>query len=68
MGLPSLHPTLTIGIDSALASEYRDAYHRALGSPDKIKQTLEEFIVGFVEDRLAEELAFVKEEIANDHR
>lgn len=68
MGKHALPPTLTIKIDSALATEYRDAYRRALGSCDEIKQTLDEFIAGFVEDRLAEEIAFFEEEIASDRR
>lgn len=68
MGIPSSQPTLTIKIDSVLATEYRDAYHRALDSRNEIKQTLDEFIAGFVEDRLAEEIAFFEEEIASDRR
>ena len=66
--MPIFHPTITIKVDSALATEYSEAYRRALGSRDKIKQPLEEFIVGFVEDRLAEEIAFLEQEIFSDQR
>lgn len=66
--MPSFHPTITIKVDSVLATEYGYAYRRALGSRDEFKQTLEEFIVGFVEDRLAEEIAFLEQEISNDQR
>ena len=65
---PSLHQTLTIKIDTALATEYRDTYCLALGSHNEIKQTLDEFIARFVEDRLAEEIAFFEAEIASDSR
>ena len=68
MSIPSSQPTLTIKIDSDLATEYRDAYRRALSSRDEIKQTLDEFIAGFVKDRLAEEIAFFEKEIASDRR
>lgn len=65
---PFPHPILTIKITSALAAEYRKAYRRAFGSHDEIKQTLEEFIAGFVEDRLAEEIEFLEKETESDGR
>lgn len=68
MSIPSSQLTLTIKVDSDLATAYRDAYRRALSSRVEIKQTLDEFIAGFVEDRLAEEIAFFEKEIASDRR
>ena len=62
------YPTLTINIDSALASRYRDAYQLALGSSYEVKQTIDEFIAEFVEDRLAEEISFFEDEVASDSR
>lgn len=60
------HPqaTLTIKIDAGLAAEYRDAYLCTFGTRSDKTKTLADFIVGFVEDRLAEEVAFIEEEIA----
>ena len=68
MSLPSSHLTITIKIDSALATKYKSAYLRALGSRHDTKRTIDKFIAGFVEDRLVEEIAFFEEEIANDRR
>lgn len=68
VGTPSSQPTLTIKINSDLAIEYRNAYRHALSSRDEIKQSLDEFIAGFVEDRLAEEIAFFEKEIASNSR
>ena len=62
----SSHPALTIKVNSILATAYWDAYHRALGSRDDTKQTLNQFITGFVEDQLAQEIAFFEKEIASD--
>lgn len=64
----SPHPTLTIKIDHVLAAEYRDAYRRALGSNNEVELALDEFVAGFVEDRLSEEIAFLGEEFATDQR
>lgn len=68
MARPTPQPPLTIKIDAALAAEYRTAYRRAFGTRDDAKKTLEEFIAGFVEDRLAEEIAFVEAETASGRR
>ena len=68
MSIPSSQSTLTIKIDSDLATAYRDAYRRALSSRVEIKQTLDEFIAGFVEDRLTEEIAFFEKEIVGNRR
>lgn len=68
MSIPSSQPPLTIKVDPNLAAAYRDAYIRTLGSRVEIKQTLDEFIAGFVEDRLTEEIAFFEKEIASDRR
>jgi hypothetical protein len=54
--------TLQIEIDASLATRYRSAYKRAFGSDNDSKQGLEEFMAGFVEDRLAEELEFAEDE------
>lgn len=61
MDKPFFHRNIIIKVVSSLA-EYRKAYRRVLVSRDEIKQTLEEFIAGFVEDRLAEEIEFLDEE------
>ena len=68
MSIPSSHSTITIKIDSVLAAKYKDVYRCALGSHNATKQTLNKFIAGFVEDRLAEEIAFLEKEIASDLR
>lgn len=65
---PVPQPTLIVKIDAALAAEYRDAYLRAFGARDSSTKSLQEFIAGFVEDRLAEEIAFVEEETASGRR
>ena len=67
MSTPSSQPTLTIKVDADLATAYRDAFLRTLSSRIEIKQTLDEFIAGFVEDRLTEEIAFFEKEIASDY-
>lgn len=53
---------LTIKIDARLAGAYRRAYARAFGDEHSNDKTPEEFIAAFVEDRLAEEIAFCEEE------
>ncbi len=62
MPKPSRQNTLTIKIDADLAKQYRAAYVRAFGTAADLKKPIEDFIAGFVEDRLAEEIAFVEEE------
>lgn len=68
MSSPSSPPTINIKIDSVLATKYKDTYHRALGSRNVTKQTLDKFIAGFVEDRLIEEIAFFEEEIVSNRQ
>lgn len=68
MSSPSSRSTLTIEIDLNLATAYRDAYKQTFSSRVKTKQTLDKFIAGFVEDRLAEEITFLEQELANDHQ
>lgn len=62
MAIPIPHSTLVIEIDAVLAVTYRDAYLRIHVSRDEVKQTLEAFVAGFVEDRLAEEIVFLENE------
>jgi hypothetical protein len=68
MPTPRPQPTLKIEIDASLAVAYRDAYGRVFGAADDAEKSLEEFIAGFVEDRLAEETSFVKEEASEAAR
>ncbi len=64
---PKRWPTITIKIDAALAADYRTACIRAFGASAAGKKPLDEFITGFVEDRLAEEIAFAEDEAATEH-
>jgi hypothetical protein len=66
MTRPTAKPLLTIKIDAALAAEYAKGYLRAFGTAEEAKKSLEEFIAGFVEDRLCEEIAFVEEEVSTN--
>ena len=50
---------LTIKIDAHLAADYRTAYERAFTSNEAKQKSLADFVAGFVEDRLAEEIEFV---------
>lgn len=62
MAKPATQPNLIVEIDASIAARYRAAYALAFGSGDTLQQPLENFIASFVEDRLAEELAFVDDE------
>jgi hypothetical protein len=64
MGKSAPRRTLTVEIDASLAAAYKEAYDRAraFGSEVTRQQPLDDFIAGFVEDRLAEELAFAEDE------
>jgi hypothetical protein len=55
-------------IDTRLATAYRKAYLAAFGSSHSSKKPLKEFIAGFVEDRLAEEIEFATNHIQNEPR
>lgn len=66
MTRPVRNPRLLIEVDEALAAEYRSAYVRAFGSHKDRRQRLEKFIAGFTEDRLREELEFVRHEARED--
>lgn len=59
---------IIIRINSTLATTYRKAYRRAFGSHDKAEQTIEEFMSGFVEDRLTEEIEFLERETEGARR
>lgn len=63
MAKPSPQPTLTIEIDASLAAHYRTVYSDAFGSDETRDQPLDRFIAGFIEDCLAEELAFAEDEL-----
>jgi hypothetical protein len=53
---------LTVAVDARLADDYREAYTRAFGRTLASHQSLSEFIAGFVEDRLIEEIKFARAE------
>jgi hypothetical protein len=54
--------TITITIDARLATAYRKSYEQAFGSPGTKGKSLQEFIAGFVEDRLVDEMEFTRSE------
>lgn len=60
--MPSKAPLLPVNVDARLAGEYRVAYERAFGGPEGKRQPLADFIAGFVEDRLREEIEFAESE------
>ncbi|MGD1278702.1 MAG: hypothetical protein ABR964_15930 [Tepidisphaeraceae bacterium] len=53
---------LTVKIDARLAADYRIAHERAFGQHEVKRRSLSNFIAGFVEDRLAEEIEFAQDE------
>ncbi|MGD0139124.1 MAG: hypothetical protein ABSD28_09620 [Tepidisphaeraceae bacterium] len=61
--MPRREKLLTVTIDASLATAYRKAYLQAFGEPDAESESLQEFIAGFVEDRLTEEIEFAKAEV-----
>lgn len=61
--MPDKAEVIAIKIDAQLAADYRTAYERAFPRGTAKRESLAEFIAGFVEDRLAEEIEFVREEM-----
>ena len=59
---------MSVEIDARLAAQYKAAYARAFGGETVRKQSLGTFIAGFVEDRLAEEIAFARSESVRESR
>ena len=57
--------TLKIKVDAQLSIAYRDAYERTLSFKEKKPKPINNFMAGFVEDRLLEEIKFLKRH-AND--
>jgi hypothetical protein len=58
--------TLTVKVNARLAVDYRIAYERAFGRHGAKRQALSDFIAGFVEDRLAEEIEFAQSEVRQE--
>jgi hypothetical protein len=54
--------TLTVEIDSELAAEYKAAYVHTIGPSARKGESLAKFIAGFLEDRLGEEIDFLRGE------
>ena len=61
--MPDKTKLLTIRIDAQLAADYRTAYEHAFPSNEAKRKSLAEFIAGFAEDRLSEEIEFVHDEM-----
>ncbi|HZL34798.1 MAG TPA: hypothetical protein VFC78_05770 [Tepidisphaeraceae bacterium] len=59
--MPDKAKLLTVKIDAKLAADYRTAYERAFPRREAGRESLADFIAGFVEDRLAEEIEFVQD-------
>jgi hypothetical protein len=58
----SARQKLKVEIDRGLAAVYKSAYERLIGSTGARRKPLADFVVGFVEDRLQEEIAFLEKE------
>ena len=59
---------LAVRIDARLAADYKTAYERAFPHNETKRKSLADFIAGFVEDRLVEEIEFVQVEFARGSR
>lgn len=68
MAAPDPRRTVTVEIDARLAAEYKTAYALAFGAEAVRNQSLSTFIAGFVEDRLAEEIAFARTEAVRESK
>ena len=55
--------TITIKIDTRLARKYRQTYLKTFQSEKALKRTEKEFLRAFVEDRLREEIDFLRREL-----
>jgi hypothetical protein len=54
--------TITVKIDTKLARKYRQTYLKTFKSEKALKRTEKEFLRAFVEDRLREEIDFLRRE------
>jgi hypothetical protein len=54
--------TLTLEVDAELAKEYHDAYAERFEIREFRRATLKNFLRGFIEDRLREEIEFLNAE------
>jgi hypothetical protein len=61
--MPAKSRQLKVAIDASLAAQYRTAYKRTFGQADRKRRSLSDFISGFLEDRLAEEIEFARREM-----
>jgi hypothetical protein len=66
--MPQRSKLLTVKVNAQLASEYRDAYQEAFVGGNNDVQSLEQFIGGFIEDRLVEEIEFARAETPRSSR
>ncbi len=60
--------TVSVEIDARLAAQYKAAYVHAYGGDIVLNQSIAMFITGFVEDRLSEEIMFIRSESIRESR
>lgn len=61
--MASEETTITVKVNAVLAATYWSVYDRAFGCQGTEHQDLADFIAGFVEDRLADEIEFTESEV-----
>lgn len=60
--MPASTPTLSVKVDRELAKEYQSTYFAAFGEHDRDLVPLAKFMAIFVEDRVCEEIEFLRKE------